>query len=164
MPRLLALLGFALALGCAGATRSSDIIPPAGLRGIDFEPDVALLESFPVQLGGSVAVTNRRDLPVRLTFPRSCAARLRVYEEQGSRVAPVWDQAGTGACGVVPLTLDLAPGESRDLRLPIVSAREILGDSLPDGEYRVTVYLEPDGHVIEVEAGRIDLAVSRDSG
>lgn len=161
MKRACAVLGIGLALGCAGATGPPRSIAPGGLRGIDFEPDLTVRNEFPVQLSGVIEVTNRRRTPVVLTFPRGCAARLRVYEEQGSRVAPVWDQRGAGSCAPGPLTLDLAPGASSALELPAVNAHDILGDSLPAGEYRLTIYLEPDGQVIEVEAGRVDLAVSR---
>lgn len=46
----------------------------------------------------------------------------------------------------------------RTITTGLVSAATILGDSLPDGEYRITAYMRP-GQVVELEAGMADLAV-----
>ena len=39
-----------------------------------------------------------------------------------------------------------------------MSAATILGDSLPNGNYRITVYLRP-GEIVELDVGTADLAV-----
>jgi len=39
-----------------------------------------------------------------------------------------------------------------------VSAATILGDSLPNGEYRITAYLRPE-QIVELDAGMAHLAV-----
>ena len=48
--------------------------------------------------------------------------------------------------------------KSEQFHTGLVSAATILGDSLPDGEYRITAYMRP-GQVVELEAGMADLAV-----
>ena len=43
-----------------------------------------------------------------------------------------------------------------------MSAADILRDNLPDGKYRVTVYLAlVEGGLLEVDAGEVELAVPR---
>jgi hypothetical protein len=43
----------------------------------------------------------------------------------------------------------------------MTSARAILGDSLPDGRYRLEAWLRPDSGPVFVEAGTVDLSVPR---
>jgi hypothetical protein len=60
------------------------------------------------------------------------------------------------------VSIELDPGEERTLPTPSVSAYEILGDDLPDGSYRIAVYLRPvDDQVVEIDAGTTDLAIPR---
>lgn len=163
MRRLLAGIVVTALAACANATSTAPgaVHGIGALRGIDFLPDVAVMESFPVQLAGTVRITNRREAGATLTFPHSCMALLRVYDRQGARNAPVWDQRTVTPCEADPVALDLPPGGTAAVRVPTVSAYEILGDSLADGTYRVTLYLQPNGKVVEAEAGSVDLAVPR---
>ncbi|HUP00646.1 MAG TPA: hypothetical protein VM737_03880 [Gemmatimonadota bacterium] len=156
--------GVLLWTGCANMPHTAPDTNPGALRGIDFQSEIAILESFPVQLAGTVQITNRRETAVSLTFPDDCVALLRIYDREGARNAPVWDQRGSPACEPKPLTVALAPGGTAAVRVPTVSAYEILSDNLPDGSYRVTVYLQPNGNVIEAEAGSVDLAIPREGG
>lgn len=149
---------------CANATSTApDTVQGTdGLRGIDFHPEILVMESFPVQLAGSVQITNRRERGVRLTFPDDCVALLRAYDHDGTRNAPVWDQRGLPACDADPsFSLNIPAGGTVAVRVPTVSAYDILGDDLPDGTYRLTVHLEPNGQVVEAEAGAVDLAIPR---
>ena len=109
----------------------------------------------PTGLAGSVRVVNRGTEPETLVFADGCAVRLRAYEVRGERVAPVWD--GPGTCPETPVALAIAPGDSARLPIPATSARDILGEGLPDGPYRITVWLAPDARVIEIEAGQVEL-------
>ena len=59
------------------------------------------------------------------------------------------------------MEIDLAPGEIEEYRIGLISAATILGDNLPDGEYRIAVYLRPNGQNVELEAGVADLAIPR---
>lgn len=157
-----ALAAAGLLAACAGATTAGREEGSPPLRGIDFVADVAVLESFPVRLAGTVRITNRRATPVRLMFPDTCVAMLRVYDGDDSRSAPVWDQRHTTSCDGDAATLEIEPGGTTEVRVPTVSAAAILGDSLPDGTYRFTAYLRPEGgRVVEVEAGIAELAAPR---
>ncbi len=129
------------------------------LRGLDFSADLEVAPS-PIRLAGEVRVTNRGAMPETLVFADGCPVRLRVYEIQGARVAPVWE--GPRECAAEPVAVAIAPGESAMLPIPPTSAGEILGADLPAAAYRVTLWLAlaPDERVIEIEAGEIDLTPS----
>ena len=64
----------------------------------------------------------------------------------------------TVACTLALVEVALAPGESQEFQTGLVSAATILGDSLPNGQYRITAYLRP-GQIVELEAGTAELAV-----
>ncbi len=125
---------------------------------VEYRADMAIMESFPVQLAVRVTITNQGSEEAELTFPDGCVALLRAYRD-GERV---WDQSSDIACTMALVGMTLAPGESREVGAPNVSAYEILGESLPDGEYEIRAYLRPDGDEIEVTAGMAPLAIPRD--
>lgn len=163
------LLAAALACGGAASTTTAPAGDPGALtgavvrNGIEYEADVRVMESFPVQLAATVTVTNRGTEERTVTFSDGCLALLRAYRSDGG--GPVWDQAGEMGCTQALVPVTLAPGESRELQVPTVSAYEILGDALPDGDYRIVAYVRvvDDGGVdtIEIDAGTAALAVPR---
>ncbi len=114
-----------------------------------------IAESFPVQLRITVELENESAIPRSVTFPDGCVVLMRVYD---SGTEPVWDMGQTVACTLALVQLDLAPGESQEFQVGLVSAATLLGDNLPSGEYRITAYLRP-GQIVELEAGMADLAV-----
>ncbi len=114
-----------------------------------------IAESFPVQLGITVELANESTTQKSVTFPDGCVVLMRAYD---GGTEPVWDMGNTVACTLALVEVDLAPGESQEFQVGLVSAATILGDSLPDGEYRITAYLRP-GQIVELEAGMADLAV-----
>ena len=148
-------------LACARSTPppATETPPPARLRALDFSADIQVAEVSPRELTGEVRVTNRGTTPETLVFADGCPVRLRVYEVQGTRMAPIWE--GPAECSGRPLALAIAPGESAVLPLPATSAREILPGGTPDDAYRVTVWLAPDDRVIEIETGVVELGSSR---
>jgi hypothetical protein len=157
-----------LAPGAAGCAPGADAVrdpvrPDPGLAltvdGIDYRGDLAILESFPVQLAATVRLENVGDAERTLEFPEGCVLLLRAYRG-GERV---WDQSEDVGCtqAVVPVTL--APGERHEARAH-ASAYDVLDGGLPDGRYRITGYLRPDGAEVEVELGRADLAIPRGEG
>lgn len=158
---------FTLLLACAGTPTNGD--PPSDggphtdvvVRGsIEYRGDVMVMESFPVQLSGSVTITNVGSSTQTVTFPDGCVALLRAYRAGDS--TPIWDQGSDMACtmALVPVTLD--PGESETVRTPTSSAYDILGDQHPDGDYRITIYLRPlESTPVEVEGGTTQLAIPR---
>lgn len=128
--------------------------------GIEYRAEVLVMESFPVQLSGRAFVTNRSAEPRTVTFPDGCVVLMRAYSPEGG--APVWDQASEVGCTMALVPIELEPGEERVLPTGNVSAYEILGTDLPDGPYRITVYLRPvEAEVIDLEAGTVDLAIPR---
>lgn len=127
--------------------------------GVEYTADVRVMESFPVQLAGTMTLTNRSTETRELSFPDGCVALLRAYHPGES--APIWDQAHEMGCTMAIVPLTLAPGESQEYQTPTSSAADILGDDHPDGEYRITVYVRPQGGVVEVEGGTVDLAIPR---
>ena len=116
---------------------------------------LTIAESFPVQLAITVELENESTVPRSATFPDGCVVLMRAYD---SGAEPVWDMGQTVACTLALVDVDLAPGESEQFQTGLVSAATILGDSLPNGEYRITAYLRP-GLIVELEAGTAELAV-----
>lgn len=145
---------------CATPPPVEDGAAHVPLRGIDFKgerasgPEAGTIEGF-------VTISNRRSTPVALAFPDPCVALLRVYEPDGDRLAPVWDQAQVSDCVGDPVGLDLAVGEERRVVLPAAPAAAILGDSLPPGRYRLAAYVRLESRIVEVELGEADLSAPR---
>lgn len=116
----------------------------------------AIAESFPVQIGVTLEIANESTTSQSVTFPDGCVVLMRAYVAGDTE--PAWDMGGVVACTLALIQVDLAPGESKEFQTGLVSAQTILGDSLPNGEYRITVYLRP-GQIVELDAGVADLAV-----
>lgn len=162
-------LALAFLLACSGAnTPTTDGSPPGDgpplggavvQDGIEYTGEVLVMESFPVQLSGRVTIANRSGEVRTVTFPDGCVALLRAYRPGESE--PVWDQSGGQACTMALVPLELAPGATQEVPTPTASGYDILGEDLPDGEYRITIYLRPDGEVVEIDAGTTDLAIPR---
>jgi hypothetical protein len=131
-----------------------------GPEGFEVTGDVAILESFPVQLVGSMTFTNVSD-ETRELQTDVCWPQLRAYVPGDD--APAWDQGEEGACALFTPRIDeVEPGESVRFESPVVSAADILDDDLPDGTYRITIYFRViGGEEIELEGGEVELAVSR---
>ena len=120
--------------------------------------DFVIAESFPVQLELTVEIHNTSTTSQSLTFPDGCVVLMRAYVDVTP--GPVWDMGRDVGCTQALVQLDLAPGERKEFQTPLVSAYTILGDDLPDGEYRITAYLRP-GEIVELDGGMADLAVPR---
>lgn len=134
--------------------------PPAGavvVDGVEYSAIVQIMESFPVQLAGTVTLTNRTDEPKTVTFPDGCVALLRAYQDD----TLVWDQAEDVACTLALVSVELGPGESEQVRTPTSSAYDVLDDEWPDGEYAIAVYLRPESDEVEIDGGTADLAIPR---
>lgn len=156
---LLAVVLGAIACSRAAVPPPADGPPPPRLRALDFSARLESDRSAPTRLSGEVRVENRGGTPETLVFADGCPVRLRVYEAQGERMAPVWE--GPRDCPAEPVALAIAAGDAAVLPVPAASAAEILETGLPDGAYRVTVWLAPENRVIEIEAGEVDLRTSR---
>ena len=149
------LLATASIAACQSSVHGPDL-PDRLVDGIRYRvTGLTIAESFPVQLGITVELENESATPKSVTFPDGCVVLMRAYD---GRTELLWDMGNTVACALVLVEVDLAPGESQQFQAGLVSAATILGDSLPNGEYRITAYLRP-GEIVELEAGIADLAV-----
>lgn len=131
----------------------------SGAGTLDLEADVAVMESFPVQLRGTLRVTNPSDGPVSFDVG-GCPVFLRVYDADG---APVWDQGDGAICTMILRTVRLESGGAETFDTGTASAADILGEDRPDGAYRVAVYLAlVSGGQPEADAGEVSLAIPRE--
>lgn len=159
---MLGLAASIVQLGCGSSrTEGGEPLKPgasgaAKVEGIEYRGELLVMESFPVQLAANVTVTNTSKQPATLEFPDGCVVLLRAYRA-GEQV---WDQSAEMACTMAIQSVTLGAGESKTFRAG-TDAYEILGDALPDGSYRMTAYLRPDGRVVELELGSTDLAIPR---
>jgi hypothetical protein len=115
----------------------------------------AIAKSFPAQLRITVEIENESTTSQSVTFPDGCVVLMRAYD---GGTNPVWDMGLAVACTEALVPVLLAPRESAEFHTGLVSAATIMGDSLPNGEYRITAYLRP-GKMVELDAGMADLAV-----
>lgn len=100
------------------------------------------------RLVGRMTLTNPTGAPVALRFPDTCVVLLRLYrlvDEQ--RVV----DAHSKRCQPLPIDVALGPGESRTFETN-VTFFFVLGIEIPEGRYRATLYLRPDGSE-EIEVG-----------
>jgi hypothetical protein len=156
------LAGLLLVPACAGTEPPDpveDVRQSVSRDGIEYRAETQVLESFPVQLRTSVTVTNRSGSTVMLELPDGCAVLLRAYRDPaGGR--PAWDQGQVAVCTMAIQEIRVAAGERRSFE-GRSDAREILGDSLPDGSYRLTAVVRPKGTTVEIPAGQVQLGVPR---
>ena len=159
---LMRLMLLCVALLGASACSSEASGPDTGFlrtaRGIEYRAWTEILESFPVQLRTNVRITNASSSAIDITFPDGCVVLVRAYRENAT--APAWDQQFNTGCTAALVPLHLEPGKSATY-VSASGARAILGDSLPDGRYRLEAYLRPDTGPVTVEAGSADLSVPR---
>lgn len=158
MKRLLPLL---VLLGCTSTSDDDVTGTPDRNRtigDIELSAETMVMESFPVQLRTVVTARNTSPDPVRITFPDGCVVIIRAYRDAARSGQPVWEQAS--ACTMALVPVDFAPGETKTFTNG-TDAREILGDSLPDGRYWLSAFIRPDSERIDVPAGAADLGVPR---
>lgn len=154
-----------LAVAVLGCSRDPTEAPAYGRdpavrsEGVTYRAETQVLESFPVQLRTLVTITNATTGPVTLTMPDGCIVLLRAYADANA-TRPVFDQATVRACTMALQDVRLAAGQSV-LFEARSDAREVLGERLPDGRYWLRAVLRPNGRVVEVPAGVVELAVPR---
>lgn len=148
---------------CTGAREPVQPDPASEVRvfeSVEYRAETQVMESFPVQLRTRATVTNRAGRTAEVVFPDGCVVLLRAYRSPERSGPPAWDQAGAVGCTMALVEVALAPGEAREFSTG-ASARDILGDSLPDARYYFTAVLRPGGTEVEVAAGDAELAVPR---
>lgn len=164
-PVLRAPAALALALACAEEPRdpgsSAEPAPSAAsadVGSLRLDADVLVMESFPVQLRGTLRVANPTGAPIAFDVG-GCPVFLRVYGADGG---VIWDQGDGAICTMILRTVTLEPGAAESFETGSASAADVLGEDRPDGTYRVTVYLARiEGGQPEADAGEVALAVPR---
>ena len=158
------LLGLALAAACNGGSEVPE--PPTGPSapivqgGIEYTADTRVMESFPVQLDTRVTMRNGSSQRATVELGSGCPVILRVYRD-AARTQLAWDQSVGMVCTMQIQIVDLAPGATAEKAAPRVSARDILGDSLPDGRYYLSAFVQVVGGGLTLPAGSADLGVPR---
>lgn len=163
MPHRSSTLLLVLLAACSGGNDSVTDAPAdsRSVDGIVYSAQTAIAESFPVQLYVTVTATNTSGNARELVFPDGCIVTLRAYDNEARTGEPAWDQAHLLGCTMALEERTVPGGGALELR-GASDARDILGDSLPDGRYWLAAYIRPDGGAVEVPAGSADLAVPRD--
>ena len=142
-------------------SKAGVVLAPSGdsmvADGIRFTASTAVLESFPVQLHTTVTVTNQTSGRHSVTFRDGCIVLLRAYNT-ATATAATWDAGRQTACTMALVTVPLEAGASKAFTT-VVSARDILGDSLPNGSYHIKAYLRPLSANVELSTGPVPLAV-----
>lgn len=124
---------------------------------LHYVAETAIRESFPVQLATTVTAANIGRRPAAIEFTDGCPVLLRAYRTPDRTGAPAWDQAHDTFCTMAIQNFTINPGESRRFTTQ-ADAREILGDSLPNGRYYLTAVLRKSGGALELAAGEAGLA------
>jgi hypothetical protein len=119
------------------------------------------MESFPVQLQAILTARNTADTANVLNFPYPCVAQLHVHRDSARSGEPAWTQERFMGCIASIFDDTIAAGDTAQYAAPRTNAAEILGDSLPDGRYWLSIMVRPRGEPIVVPAGSADLGVPR---
>jgi hypothetical protein len=122
-----------------------------------YTAETAILESFPVQLATTVRVSNVGSRPAALEFSDGCPVLLRAYRTAARTYPPVWDQERDTFCTQALQLFTLEPGNTKEFTVR-TDARQILGDSLPNGDYFLTAVVRKTGWPLELDAGQVELA------
>lgn len=126
------------------------VVAPADFSGLRLEAEAAVIDSTPVQLQGSLEVTNPTGQATSFDVG-GCPVFLRVYDATG---AVVWDQGDGAICTMILRTVTLGAGETERFQTADAPAP----DFLRKGTYRVAVYLAlVDGGQPEASAGEVEL-------
>jgi hypothetical protein len=145
-----------LALACGSGGGPVAPVGPEGPVAIegrigDLTFRAQLLQPTWDRLVGRVTLTNPTVAPVAVRFPDSCVVLLRLsgqFDEQ--LVVDTYSKR----CLPLPVDVTLAPGESRTFENN-VTFFFVLGNEVPEGRYRATLYLRPEGRdEVQIAVGR----------
>ena len=109
------------------------------------------------QVQGVLTIGNSSDEDVVLGFPSSCRAHLAVHVDAGRTASPVWSSERLSVCLTVPGSETIPANGEVELSTLIASEAMILGDSLPDDTYFMTIILDSNEGRVQVPAGSVHL-------
>ena len=158
MRRLLLLAMLAL-VACDG-DGGTDPTPPAGPDDIEWSAESSVVDVIPAQIQAHVTGYNPTDDEIILGFGSLCTALLAVHADEGRTSQPVWSQERLAWCLAIINSDTIPSGEEIVYPTPVFTADQILGDSLPDGEYFLTVIVLPSVGRLELPAGSVVLTSS----
>jgi hypothetical protein len=159
-------------LACGDATGPSrfDGTPP--VFSLDYPPSVVAdayqlaAPGFAGRTGVGVRLTNTGASAATIQYG-ACSVAVWLYRDAAPRSGPVWEnRLGTGeACIAIAYVRTLSAGQSHQIGGALLGA-ETLGDSLPDGRYRVRVAVRQHvadtspsaDRLVVLDAGTIDLS------
>lgn len=159
-----ATLSLALAAGCASSSTGSRIAPPfeASFAWTDLRFTVSVLPTPADRVHLLTQIRNEAAWARRASIPL-CFPWVRAYRER--RLA--WESEAARACEGMSRWVELGAGEEES-RYVTLLVDEILGDSLPEGEYDLALYVaaasrpgEPPRAPMELSLGRIQLTRHR---
>ena len=149
---LLAIVALACGGGGGGPSAPGSPVGPAPIRSRlgELEIRAELVQPAWDRLVGRVTLTNPTTMTVAVRFPDTCIVLLRLYTVSEGRLMI---DAHSKRCIEVPVDVALAPGESRTFETN-TTFFFILGNALPEGRYRATLYLRPEGlETVEIAVG-----------
>jgi hypothetical protein len=124
-------------------------VPAAGVTDamLTYTLTAAVPADSPGWVRGRLVATNSRGGPIHTELAGGCMLWPRAYRE-GAWGTPAWDSRRIiDVCTMDAVILHLAAGEASrpDLWRYALRHAEILGDTLPEGEYRIGATIYPDG-------------------
>jgi ribosomal protein L11 len=156
-------IALTVGLGLAACAPVDPAFPPLAVPspvrvvdGVTYRAETHVMAERPTQLHVQGTVTNTSAQERRVEFPDGCVVLLRAYRHVERTGTPSWDQRRTIACTQAVQVARIAPGRSESYETT-TGAREILGDSLPEGRYYFTAYYRPGNQLVEVLAGDAEL-------
>lgn len=154
----------ALILLLSGCADWSEPVRPGGpsvsdlrVQGVTYTAETATTGDPVSRLSTVVTMRNSSPDTIRLEFTDYCLLQMRAYTSAARNGVPVWDRVRQGGCGRLRTRITLGPGQAQRATA-VVSALELLGDSLPSGVYHFEARLEPDGRTIHLPAGQTHLS------
>jgi hypothetical protein len=155
----LGLVALVCSLGCTNNVTTDPTEEVTGLRdGVRYDAAVTEIRTqsptstFPkIQFNVRVTLTNTVGADETRTYPGGCAVRVRLYQADG-RLA--YDESSRDCTNDAPASITIPTRESRQLFSGIRFPMNVLGDSLPVGQYRVVAMVATEGDSpVAVEAG-----------
>lgn len=138
------------------------------IAGLEYRVSTMLVGSI---VEARVSLRNPATDTIRMAIP-GCSRWLRAYETPARADQPAWDEKGrlgwneeigaVIACTAQEENLVLGPGQSRSHEIRY-SVDAILGDSLPEGRYYMSVLIESHGQPVAIPAGSVELMRPRTS-
>lgn len=158
-------VGFAtLALGACNAVLPEQDSGPVGAASISVQGGRVEYRAYS-EPTASPAGWLRTVAVLRATGSRSsvveyggCPVEVQYFRTEARTGTPAWAQFRDPSYGcTLPLyRRTLAPGETLELAA-LSLPREVLGDSLPVGRYYVAAVVRPNGEIVRIAAGEVEL-------